>query len=380
MAELTSPLALINVSAFAQAVLAGTAPGQARANSLLSTDLGGSTLFLLNGAMALSSTGMITDLLGFVPDSVLEGSGLKVGLIGFSGSERLVVEPVPDPSPDAPLPTSFVLAGDGNDLVLGGRGTDGVLGEGGDDVLLGGAGDDDLDGGAGRDLLVGGLGIDTLTGGTEADVFVLEPTWLVPTSAEGGEALPPDSGVENPAITAPAVPDPAVIEPVTADPTMAAPGAGQLGVAALSAEPTVPDPVMPGAEDLDLDPGISDPDSIDPLVTAPEGVIPAVDIITDFEVGIDQLDLTAIFRLDPAFRGVANPWESILVTPQSEGVLVSVQVPAPEVDPWADAPAEGMGDLAVDDGLTPDLPLTHDLVFLTGVDGDALLASAFVVL
>lgn len=386
MTELTSPLTLINVSAFTQAVLATTAPLQARANTLLGTDLGGSALFLLNGAFALSPAGTITDLLGFAPDSVLEGSGAKVGLVGFSGSERLVVEPLPDLSPDAIVPTSFVLAGDGNDLVLGGRGTDGVLGEGGDDVLLGGDGDDTLDGGAGSDVLVGGLGLDTLTGGTDADVFVLEPTWLMAGAADdladevGDElgAVP----LKDPTVTDPDVTDSVAVDLVTTPPVLTPP----VDVSPVSTPPV-------DTASVDPAPGI------DPTVEDSEVVVPTVDVITDFEVGVDQLDLTPIFRLEPAFQDVVAPWEYVLVTPQTDGVLVSVQLPTPGVDsgidpgtdpvaipvadpvpdPLAASWAGSTGVLTVDDDLTAALPLTYDLVLLAGVDSNALLASAFVI-
>lgn len=57
----------------------------------------------------------------------------------------------------------------GNDQLIGGRGHDQLFGDAGRDRLLGGAGNDTLDGGAGNDTLVGGAGRDRLEGGRGND-------------------------------------------------------------------------------------------------------------------------------------------------------------------------------------------------------------------
>lgn len=71
-----------------------------------------------------------------------------------------------------------VIAGSGNDHITGNRaanridgrdGNDTLFGGGGDDTLLGGKGADRLDGGAGNDRLLGGGGNDTLFGGNGND-------------------------------------------------------------------------------------------------------------------------------------------------------------------------------------------------------------------
>ncbi|ETW10815.1 putative calcium-binding protein [Roseivivax marinus] len=63
----------------------------------------------------------------------------------------------------------FLTGGQGNDTMGGSFGTDTVIGLGGDDSLGGGTGMDSLDGGAGDDLLGGGEGDDTVVGGTGND-------------------------------------------------------------------------------------------------------------------------------------------------------------------------------------------------------------------
>ncbi|MDQ7775129.1 MAG: calcium-binding protein [Paracoccus aminovorans] len=61
--------------------------------------------------------------------------------------------------------------GDGNDTLWGGAGNDTLFGSTGNDSLLGGEGHDLLDGGAGNDLLNGGAGHDLLLGGDGDDTL-----------------------------------------------------------------------------------------------------------------------------------------------------------------------------------------------------------------
>lgn len=64
-----------------------------------------------------------------------------------------------------------IYGSDGADTLAGESGNDQLFGEGGDDVLNGGAGADKLRGGAGDDRLNGGEGADRLSGGAGADVL-----------------------------------------------------------------------------------------------------------------------------------------------------------------------------------------------------------------
>lgn len=61
--------------------------------------------------------------------------------------------------------------GSGNDTLEGGEETDWIFGGSGDDDILGFGGDDQIDGGAGNDTIWGGLGPDTIAGGDGDDIL-----------------------------------------------------------------------------------------------------------------------------------------------------------------------------------------------------------------
>ena len=61
--------------------------------------------------------------------------------------------------------------GSGNDMLFGGSGMDSLYGNSGDDTLYGGHHDDDLNGNNGNDVLYGETGNDTLNGGTGDDML-----------------------------------------------------------------------------------------------------------------------------------------------------------------------------------------------------------------
>lgn len=65
-----------------------------------------------------------------------------------------------------------LVGGIGNDTILGGYDNDVLSGDSGNDILDGGSGADKLDGGSGSDKLIGGRGIDTALFQTKADVSV----------------------------------------------------------------------------------------------------------------------------------------------------------------------------------------------------------------
>jgi Ca2+-binding RTX toxin-like protein len=64
-----------------------------------------------------------------------------------------------------------VTGNEGDNLLLGWDGNDTLVGNAGADILYGVEGNDSLSGGAGIDALVGGNGLDTLDGGNEADAL-----------------------------------------------------------------------------------------------------------------------------------------------------------------------------------------------------------------
>jgi len=78
---------------------------------------------------------------------------------GTAGGDRL----------QAPASGAILLGGNGDDTLIGGRSADVLFGEGGNDVLRGGGGNDTLEGGAGNDRLYGGAGDDLLRGGAGKD-------------------------------------------------------------------------------------------------------------------------------------------------------------------------------------------------------------------
>ena len=82
-------------------------------------------------------------------------------LIGLSGDDRLVGGRGDDK----------LSGGAGNDVLIGRRGDDALAGGDGDDKLSGNRGEDHLDGGAGDDRLSGGGGDDRLVGGSGDDLL-----------------------------------------------------------------------------------------------------------------------------------------------------------------------------------------------------------------
>lgn len=82
----------------------------------------------------------------------------------------------------------------GGNVLLGGRGQDRLIGGVSDDVLDGGDGNDLLSGGAGRDVVLGGQGNDTLRGGEGEDMLDggADNDWL--SGGEGDDILTGGSG------------------------------------------------------------------------------------------------------------------------------------------------------------------------------------------
>lgn len=87
-------------------------------------------------------------------DTVAGGDGADSVLLG-SGDDRFV--------------DTGQGGANGQDTVFGGNGQDTIVGGGGDDEFRGQTGNDSVSGGAGADLIYGGSGEDTLVGGSEND-------------------------------------------------------------------------------------------------------------------------------------------------------------------------------------------------------------------
>ncbi len=75
-------------------------------------------------------------------------------------------------NPDFALSLFFNPVLEGDDTIRGGDGKDLISGEIGDDQLFGDDGDDTIKGGAGFDLLSGGIGDDVLDGGDDSDTLI----------------------------------------------------------------------------------------------------------------------------------------------------------------------------------------------------------------
>lgn len=98
------------------------------------------------------------------------GNGLGNNLTGNAGNNRLSGLGGNDTLIGAGGHDTL-LGGNGNDLLNGGVGNDVLNGGNGNDSLLGGAGNDNLLGLAGNDVLNGGAGNDTLNGGIGNDIL-----------------------------------------------------------------------------------------------------------------------------------------------------------------------------------------------------------------
>ncbi|MDF3606731.1 Calx-beta domain-containing protein [Paracoccus sp. DMF-8] len=114
------------------------------------------------------------------------GNGLGNNLTGNAGNNRLSGLGGNDTLIGAGGHDTL-LGGNGNDLLNGGVGNDVLNGGNGHDSLLGGAGNDQLLGLAGNDVLNGGAGHDTLNGGIGNDIL---------TGAGGNDRLIGGAGVD----------------------------------------------------------------------------------------------------------------------------------------------------------------------------------------
>jgi len=101
------------------------------------------------------------ELYGGVGDDTLQGGNLDDLLDGGAGEDTLLGGEGEDD----------LFGGDDNDDLDGGDNDDELYGGDGNDQLLGGSGGDLLDGGVGNDTLDGGVGDDTLDGGVGDDIL-----------------------------------------------------------------------------------------------------------------------------------------------------------------------------------------------------------------
>lgn len=154
----------------------------------------------------------------------------------------------------------------GADTLLGGNGADTLIGGTGGDSLDGGTSGDRLDGGYGNDTVLGGDGNDRVIGDTGSDVLL---------GGNGADAL--DGGIG-------------------ADTMDGGDGADVLTGGAFGTD------IMTGGDGADrfVFAGVDDS-----LATR------AADVITDFTVGVDVIDLSAVVAGDLAFSGF-GPFDGVV--------------------------------------------------------------------
>lgn len=133
-------------------------------------DLAGGTAFVVADDIVQAADDIIVNEgfigdgihLGLGNDSLDSSSGLLSGeVMGGAGNDTIRLGASDD----------FAEGGSGRDLIRGGRGADTLLGGYGDDDIVGGSGADSLSGDSGNDKLGGASGADTLMGGDGGDAI-----------------------------------------------------------------------------------------------------------------------------------------------------------------------------------------------------------------
>ena len=198
-----------------------------------------------------------------------------------------------------------VVGTSGNDRLYGKSRLDDVIeGQDGNDVLIGLAGDDDLRGGEGNDVLDGGAGIDDLAGGIGDDVYVVTDLAdiIVESPGEGSDTvlsavisldLADFTGIENLAISGSAA---LSLTGDDADNRLT----GNVGANTLTGNAGLD--VLTGGRGRDVLTGGADADVFDFNSKLDSKKGGQRDHITDFERGLDKIDLSTI----DAVKGAGN--------------------------------------------------------------------------
>jgi Tol biopolymer transport system component len=148
-----------------------------------STFIGTASADLFLGTAAddeATGKGGADELHGARGDDELFGNGGDDALYGEGGADRLLGQGGHDwlhggagaDTLNGGRGNDTLLGGSGKDLLVGGSGDDEMYGNAGKDTMRGSAGNDDMFGGAGDDTLIGGKGRDLLEGGGDDDLLL----------------------------------------------------------------------------------------------------------------------------------------------------------------------------------------------------------------
>jgi len=162
-------------------------------NDNISGGDGDDTLYGRAGDDKLQGDAGNDTLYGGTGDDTAFGGAGNDKVYGEAGNDTLYGD-IGDDLLDGGSGDDVLSGGTGNDRLQGGDGKDKLLGEDGNDVLSGGAGDDSLDGGAGNDSLDGGSGDDVLSGGTGDDKLVGGDGKDALSGGEGNDSLSGGAG------------------------------------------------------------------------------------------------------------------------------------------------------------------------------------------
>jgi Ca2+-binding RTX toxin-like protein len=209
-------------------------------------------------------------------DDVLLGGRGNDAIRGLDGNDRI----------DGGEGDDAIAAGSGDDSVEGGAGGDAIDGGSGGDSLDGGDGDDSVSGQAGNDTLVGGSGGDTLDGGLGHDLIRGEAGANLLYGRLGDDVLAGDSD---------------------SDQLFGGRGADRLGAG------TGADFIIGGAGDDTLSGNVPVSGAGD--LAADTFLFEAAfghDVITDFEIGFDGIELAA--GITAADVSTETLGEDVLVT------------------------------------------------------------------
>jgi Ca2+-binding RTX toxin-like protein len=229
-------------------------------------------------------------------DNVLYGLGEADFLYGQVGADRLY----------GGIADDSVDGGDGEDILFGGIGNDSMIGLDDDDRLFGGGGNDGLSGDDGEDSLQGGAGNDRLSGGTDDDIL---------RGGQGADTLSGNDGEDR-------------LSGGAANDTLTG-GSGEDSLSGGSGSD-----ILTGDAGFDLLSGGTGADLFD-FDLATDSRRLSGDVITDFEIGLDRIDLSSIDANgtapgDPAFVFVGTAALTALgqirIVDQGSDILVQVNV------------------------------------------------------